>query len=238
MDNFIIWSFYVEFLLDDLLKRSTTSLSILLVRSQQYLWQGGVVRKELLDSGREGERNKARVREWKRVKKYRGWGVTQEQKAENTGRQFCSCFYQLLGIGGPGSMPGRILGGSCGNVRLFSVLLSSPHHLEIKLYLFLTHLFSLLFLLCYHISSPSHPRCLFYFIFTLHWLPGVRQRGDLFILLFCFFLRFLYSLFFFVVCLLSLGYGSAGSALRGASLRGALYLRTVRAPWRKKRAVQ
>lgn len=26
----------------------------------------------------------------------------QEQKAENTGRQFCSCFYQLLGIGGPG----------------------------------------------------------------------------------------------------------------------------------------
>lgn len=25
----------------------------------------------------------------------------QEQKAENTGRQFCSCFYQLLGIGGP-----------------------------------------------------------------------------------------------------------------------------------------
>lgn len=46
----------------------------------------------------------------------------QEQKAENTGRQFCSCFYQLLGIGGSGStMPGRILGGSCGNVRLFSV---------------------------------------------------------------------------------------------------------------------
>ena len=49
-------------------------------------------------------------------------GVMQEQKAENTGRQFCSCFYQLLGIGGSGStMPGRILGGSCGNVRLFSV---------------------------------------------------------------------------------------------------------------------
>lgn len=47
----------------------------------------------------------------------------QEQKAENTGRQFCSCFYQLLGIGGSGpTMPGRILGGSCGNVRLFSVL--------------------------------------------------------------------------------------------------------------------
>lgn len=49
--------------------------------------------------------------------------VMQEQKAENTGRQFCSCFYQLLGIGGSGpTMPGRILGGSCGNVRLFSVL--------------------------------------------------------------------------------------------------------------------
>ncbi|KAL2738918.1 hypothetical protein V1478_001484 [Vespula squamosa] len=45
----------------------------------------------------------------------------QEQKAENTGRQFCSCFYQLLGIGGPGStMLGRILGGSCGNVWLGS----------------------------------------------------------------------------------------------------------------------
>lgn len=51
----------------------------------------------------------------------------QEQKAENTGRQFCSCFYQLLGIGGSGpTMPGRILGGSCGNVRLFSVPLPPP----------------------------------------------------------------------------------------------------------------
>jgi len=29
----------------------------------------------------------------------------QEQKAENTGRQFCSCFYQLLGIGGPEARP-------------------------------------------------------------------------------------------------------------------------------------
>lgn len=29
----------------------------------------------------------------------------QEQKAENTGRQFCSCFYQLLGIGGPEAQP-------------------------------------------------------------------------------------------------------------------------------------
>jgi len=32
-------------------------------------------------------------------------GVIQEQKAENTGRQFCSCFYQLLGIGGPEARP-------------------------------------------------------------------------------------------------------------------------------------
>lgn len=31
--------------------------------------------------------------------------VMQEQKAENTGRQFCSCFYQLLGIGGPEARP-------------------------------------------------------------------------------------------------------------------------------------
>jgi len=29
----------------------------------------------------------------------------QKQKAENTGRQFCSCFYQLLGIGGPEARP-------------------------------------------------------------------------------------------------------------------------------------
>lgn len=57
----------------------------------------------------------------------------QEQKAENTGRQFCSCFYQLLGIGGSGStMPGRILGGSCGNVRLFSV---PPPPLPLPLFL-------------------------------------------------------------------------------------------------------
>lgn len=32
-------------------------------------------------------------------------GVMQKQKAENTGRQFCSCFYQLLGIGGPEARP-------------------------------------------------------------------------------------------------------------------------------------
>lgn len=56
----------------------------------------------------------------------------QEQKAENTGRQFCSCFYQLLGIGGSGpTMPGRILGGSCGNVRLFSVPLPLPPFLSL-----------------------------------------------------------------------------------------------------------
>lgn len=70
------------------------------------------------------------------VKERRGRGlvgVMQEQKAENTGRQFCSCFYQLLGIGGSGStMPGRILGGSCGNVRLFSV---PPPPLPLPLFL-------------------------------------------------------------------------------------------------------
>ena len=49
------------------------------------------------EEGGEGARGRigggVRVRE-----EEEGGGVTQEQKAENTGRQFCSCFYQLLGI--------------------------------------------------------------------------------------------------------------------------------------------
>lgn len=83
----------------------------------------------VLPKGEKEEQRREGRRRWRRkTAATRGMegitvGVMQEQKAENTGRQFCSCFYQLLGIGGSGpTMPGRILGGSCGNVRLFSVL--------------------------------------------------------------------------------------------------------------------
>lgn len=93
----------------------------------------------------------------------------QEQKAENTGRQFCSCFYQLLGIGGSGStMPGRILGGSCGNVRLFSV---PPPPLPLPLFLLFILVRSRIPPLLSHPDSPL--RASFAWLsFFLHSAPA------------------------------------------------------------------
>lgn len=66
----------------------------------------------------------------------------QEQKAENTGRQFCSCFYQLLGIGGPEARPCQ---DASWGVRV-GTYVSLAYHLHHHLFLSLSLSLSLLFL--------------------------------------------------------------------------------------------
>lgn len=75
----------------------------------------------------------------------------QEQKAENTGRQFCSCFYQLLGIGGPEA---RAWQDASWGVRV-GTYVSLAYHLSLFLFLSLSLFFTRALVVLLFFSSSS-----------------------------------------------------------------------------------
>lgn len=154
----------------------------------------------------------------------------QEQKAENTGRQFCSCFYQLLGIGGPEA---RAWQDASWGVRV-GTYVSLAYHLSLSLS------FSVFF---YSFSRrpPLPPSLLLFFLFgESTFFLYLDRLDDSFLPRV--FPSLLFSLAPFTLLSRALHRGwlpSGTTWVIGVTLRGALatwyalYLRTVRAPWRE-----